>query len=443
MDIKVMPEAMGYKYILVFVDENTHYLTCFPLKDCKAITIANIILNEICLRSGNPRRFITDLAHLFASEILNYLAKALGFQLIFISAGNHHQNRTERYISSLQSSLIMHLKSRANLWPCFLAPAVFSLNAFTSPALENYSPYELHFKSGPVLLNRYQLSPLTGICKSIQEYVGAVKQKFELIQEMLNTKHKTKQLKQYTQSVRGSNEMKIQEDDLVYLLMPDASRLRDTRSKKIVLNWTGPLIVYKKDGHGNAILQRLDGKLLCNVISMRRLKPAYIRTSEGELLTKKKDIMAQIKNKPDAFTRELEKGLLPDYLQFEDNTGTQHETTETLMVMNNPTERSENTQADDSGSQHSDLKDNLPERPQTSRARIHKHLENGEYDIIKGRFKDGVLQYLIKRTNGTNDQSLYVNCTEGLKCLNMISEDIYSTMRITGGPLIPFVTKNI
>ena len=434
MDVKVMPEAMGYKYILVVVDDNTHYVSCFPLKECTAKAVANVILNEFCMKTGLPRRIMCELARSFASEIVQYLTRALGVELVFISAGNHHQNRTERYISSLQSTLIMTLKSKAELWPCFVAPATFSLNAFASPALENYSPHELHLKTGPVKVSRYQLNPQTGICRSIAEYVGAVKQKFDLIRDMLNKNQAKKQNEQYIKSARDAKSCKIKKGTLVYMLMPDASRLKDTRSKKVILNWVGPMIVYQMDGRGNAILQRIDGKLLCNVISTRRLKPAYIRTKTGDILTTKAEIMEQLKENNDPFAKELRRGLLPDYLEFEDAEGKQYQTTENLLVMTCPT----GTENDPTIVLHPTTQ-KLTELSATEllshiSKRQNDPMQAGEYDLIKARFTNGNLCFLVSPSGKATSHAFYISCTEGVGSLKLLEEARTGALQVIGNP---------
>jgi hypothetical protein len=303
--------------------------------------------------------------------------------------------------------------------------------------LDNYSPYELHFKSGPVQISRYQLNPQTGICNSIAEYIGAVRQKFNLIREMLNDKHKRKQQEQHTKSARDSKTAKLIAGSLVYMLMPDASRLRDTRSKKIVLNWVGPMIIYKLDGRGNAFLQRLDGKLLCNIISTRRLKPAYIRTRDGKLLTTKKDILLQLSAKEDPFAKELKRGLLPDYLQFEDAEGRGHETPDTLMVMTCPMPQQDEPEINP----HPE-----PQLLNTLSAKsIHYHWEKtkatpylpGEFDVIKCKFIKGILNFLIKRSDSTNNEAFYIACTEGLGCEKTLQEIITHDIKVIGNPNNP------
>ena len=55
------------------------------------------------------------------------------------------------------------------------------------------------------------------------------------------------------------------------------SQLR-TASRKIMVKYVGPLTVYKIIDPHNYLLMTLDGKLL-----QERIKPAVIRTSEGNI----------------------------------------------------------------------------------------------------------------------------------------------------------------
>ena len=70
--------------------------------------------------------------------------------------------------------------------------------------------------------------------------------------------------------------------DLVYLISPLRSQLR-TVSRKIMVKYVGPLAVYKIIDHHNYLLMTLDGKLLQGSFEHERIKPAVIRTSEGNV----------------------------------------------------------------------------------------------------------------------------------------------------------------
>ena len=70
--------------------------------------------------------------------------------------------------------------------------------------------------------------------------------------------------------------------DLVYLISPLTSQLR-TASRKIMVKYIGPLVVYKIIDPHNYLLITLDGKLLPGLFEHKRIKPAVIRTSGGNV----------------------------------------------------------------------------------------------------------------------------------------------------------------
>ena len=72
--------------------------------------------------------------------------------------------------------------------------------------------------------------------------------------------------------------------DLVYLISPLTTQLR-TLSRKVAVNYVGPLVVYKIVDLHNYLLMTIDGKLLRGVFEHERLKPAVLRTDKGNVNT--------------------------------------------------------------------------------------------------------------------------------------------------------------
>ena len=75
--------------------------------------------------------------------------------------------------------------------------------------------------------------------------------------------------------------------DLVYIISPLTSQLR-TNSGKI-----GPVVIYKIIDPHNYLLMTLDGVILRGIFKHERLKPAAIRTNQGNVqnLAELKQIM--------------------------------------------------------------------------------------------------------------------------------------------------------
>ena len=81
--------------------------------------------------------------------------------------------------------------------------------------------------------------------------------------------------------------------DLVYIILPLTSHLR-TASRKVSIKYVGPLTVYKIVDPHNYLLITLDRKLLRGLFKHERLKPAVIRTNQGNVtnLSKLKQVMS-------------------------------------------------------------------------------------------------------------------------------------------------------
>ena len=72
--------------------------------------------------------------------------------------------------------------------------------------------------------------------------------------------------------------------DLVYLISPLTTQLR-TSSRKVAINYVGPLVVYKIVDSHNYLLMTIHGKLLRGLFEHERLKPAVIRMDKCNVST--------------------------------------------------------------------------------------------------------------------------------------------------------------
>ena len=70
--------------------------------------------------------------------------------------------------------------------------------------------------------------------------------------------------------------------DLVYIISPLTSQLR-TASWKIAIKYVGPVVFYKIIDPHNYLIMTVDGKILRGIFEHKRLKPAIIRTNQGNV----------------------------------------------------------------------------------------------------------------------------------------------------------------
>ena len=70
--------------------------------------------------------------------------------------------------------------------------------------------------------------------------------------------------------------------DFVYIISPLTSQLC-TASRKVMIKYVGPVVIYKIIDPHNYLLMALDGKILRGLFEHERLKPANIRTGQGNV----------------------------------------------------------------------------------------------------------------------------------------------------------------
>ena len=92
---------------------------------------------------------------------------------------------------------------------------------------------------------------------------------------------------------KDGDDFQYNSSDLVYIISPLTSQLR-TASRKVSIKYIGPVAVYKIVDPHNYLLMTLDGKLLRGLFEYERLKPAVIRTNQGNVtnLSKLKQVMS-------------------------------------------------------------------------------------------------------------------------------------------------------
>ena len=167
---------------------------------------------------------------------------------------------------------------KGQMWPKYLPFATFAYNTFHSPNLANYSPYELVFRRKPKLLIGVETDPDIKVVGTFKEYYTLFKKRFQYLHKVLQDAG-TKRLALMN---KDRDHFQYNSGDLVYIISPLTSQLR-TASREIMIKYVSPLAIYKIIDPHNYLLITLDGKLLRGLFEHERLKPAVIRTNQGNV----------------------------------------------------------------------------------------------------------------------------------------------------------------
>lgn len=104
----------GEKWILIIEDTTSRWVELFPLNEATSKNCAIILLNEIFLRYGLPRKIISDNGVQFVSAIMQKLAYCLEIQQIFTPVYHPEPNVVERKNRDMKSQIAIMVKDKHN-----------------------------------------------------------------------------------------------------------------------------------------------------------------------------------------------------------------------------------------------------------------------------------------------------------------------------------------
>lgn len=118
----------GYKHILILEDVCTRWVELYSLKLATALDCAIILINEVFLRFGFPRRLISDNGVQFVSEIMQQALYCLGINQNLTPFYHPSANPVERRNRDLKTQLGILVGPHHREWAKFLPSIRFAMN---------------------------------------------------------------------------------------------------------------------------------------------------------------------------------------------------------------------------------------------------------------------------------------------------------------------------
>ena len=123
------------------------------------------------------------------------------------------------------------------------------------------------------------------IAKGYRDYCLKMRTKLDNISSFITELKTFQQQRQALERNTQANKPEIfQKGQLVYLFAPSAVSLQ-TNTKKCHADFVGPLVINRVLDETHYILSDLQGRILCGVYHVKRLKKAHLRTPIGNVTT--------------------------------------------------------------------------------------------------------------------------------------------------------------
>ena len=147
------------------------------------------------------------------------------------------------------------------IWPKYLSLSPFAYNTFNTPNLANYNLYELVFGRKPKILLNLETSPDVEVPGSFKEYYELSNKQLRYLHEIIQ-KFKSKRLVMIN---KDRMFFQYNSGDLVHIISPLTSQLW-MASRKIMIKYVGPVVIYKIIDPHNYLLMTLCSILIIGLI---------------------------------------------------------------------------------------------------------------------------------------------------------------------------------
>lgn len=142
---------LGNKYVLVFIDHLTKWLTAVPVPDTTTEQTLRAIEVNVIAQHGSIRRLLTDRGSAFTSSQFAEKMDAFGVQHILATAERPQTNGSaERVIQTLTAVLRSRINVNQDDWDLCLPLATLSINT-AKQKMTGHTPFELVYGRAAIL----------------------------------------------------------------------------------------------------------------------------------------------------------------------------------------------------------------------------------------------------------------------------------------------------
>ena len=217
-----------------------NYLITIPIYQSKAEEIGEALIEHVITKYCIPSCIIMDQDSSFISSLMNYLFIKFNIKIKTVAPFNHQSLQVEHGIKSLSTILTKHLTNLRQMWPKYLSLATFASNTFNSLNFANFSLYELVFRRKHKILLNLETMPdvkVSGICKDYHELLN---KRLKYLHDVFKN-FKSKRIALIN---KDRAFFQYSKRDLIYIISPLTIQLH-TASRKILIKYIGPIVVYK------------------------------------------------------------------------------------------------------------------------------------------------------------------------------------------------------
>lgn len=280
----------GYTNILVIEDMASRWIELFAMKKATADTCATIILEEIILRYGCPRRIISDNGTQFISSTMQILTYCLGIKQTLTPVYHPESNPVERRNRDLKTQISIYVGNDHTAWKDKLPSIRYAMNS-TKCKSTGLTPAYLTFGR--------EIRTCHDVTHDVKEI--AIRENFvtEIIPKLVQLTDTLIQTQEINTSSQIKNQIlsdkkreedpKYQPGDLVLVNTHVKSNAEKNFTSKLAPKRDGPYVIVKRMGPASYLVAEKENQSqLLGTYHTSQIQKASNITQHQTTITKKK-----------------------------------------------------------------------------------------------------------------------------------------------------------
>ena len=263
------------KYIVVLSDYLTKWPEAFAVPDIEAVTIAELLVDQIISRHGAPRALLSDRGTNFLSKLVSEVCKLIDTKKVNTTAYHPQTDGlVERFNGTLAQSLSMYTSANQKDWDVYIPSVLFGYRVSPHPATGD-TPFYLLYGREPRLPVDVTLNPPKDLSTSILAHRAKIVTKITTAQNVAKQHIAKSQeiMREYYN--RRASDPNFEIGDKVWVFTPAVPK---GLTKKLKHLWHGPYRVIDQLSPVHFQLATCDNRKVTTKVHANRMKLFYDRS---------------------------------------------------------------------------------------------------------------------------------------------------------------------
>jgi len=281
----------GNRYVLCFTDHCTRWPILVPIKTIDAATVARAFFDHIICQHGCPQYLLSDRGTNFLSKLMMEVCRIMRTSKLNTSSYHPQCNAIqERFNAVILDTLSHYANEFQTNWDEFIPAIQFAYRSTPADNSVGFSPFFLLYGREARLPLEVTLMAKTEYPeKTVREHIHHLVSQLEVFRTVSKQHAKLNQANMKERYDERAVDVQFQVGDTVWLFIPAT---QPGLSKKLMKFWSGPYLLVEQTGPVNFRVRNLaNNKLLAAPVHVNRLKFAYDRYVRPENHVMPKDFV--------------------------------------------------------------------------------------------------------------------------------------------------------